>query len=214
MHTSLFSTWIKERIQHPLPGADAHGTIWSYPRNSFEDALQLDPPPRHSAVNLILKESTKSLELGFIVRSDFGIHGGQVAFPGGKLHPGESYEECANRETEEEIGILPNTYFHLGALSPVFIPPSNMLVFPMLKLIHKQDPLTLDSREIEDFFWVEIAELLPTKIIEKEHYLKAFDTTRLIKGIQLGNHFLWGASAMITQELCHLWQEYLNETRS
>lgn len=214
MQMSHFSNWIQQRIQKPLPGAIAHGTIWSYPRNSFEDALQMNPPPRHSAVNLILKESDKSLELGFIVRSDFGIHGGQVAFPGGKIHPGESYKECANRETEEEIGILPNTYFHLGALSPVFIPPSNMLVFPMLKLIHKLDPLKLDTREIEDFFWIEISELLPTKIIEKEHYLKAFDTTRMIKGIPLKNHFLWGASAMITQELCHLWLEFLNENET
>ncbi|MBM3428091.1 MAG: CoA pyrophosphatase, partial [Bacteroidetes bacterium] len=172
MHTVLFSTWIRPRIQNPLPGTDAHGTIWSYPRNSFEDALQMDPPPRHSAVNLLLKEKAESLELGFIVRSDFGIHGGQVAFPGGKIQPGESYEQCANRETEEEIGIFPDNYIHLGALSPVFIPPSNMLVFPMLKLIHGQNPLTLDTREIEDFFWVEIGDLLPTKIIEKEHYLK------------------------------------------
>jgi len=42
---------------------------------------------------------------------------------------------------------------------------------------------------------------MPHCIEERDHYLKAFDRIQRIKGIPVRNYFLWGASAMITQEL-------------
>src|SRR5438067_10434653 len=43
-------------------------------------------------------------------------HRGEVAFPGGKLHPGESAERGALREAAEEVGIAPADVEIIGAL--------------------------------------------------------------------------------------------------
>lgn len=205
-----FSIWLKQRLSSPLPGELAHQTIWSYPRNSFVDALNADPPPRHCAVNILLKPNHVDYHVGFILRSDFGIHGGQLAFPGGKIEQNETRLACAERETWEEIGVEKKHYTLVGELSPVYIPPSNMLVFPFVHVLDTEIELNINSREISDFFWVSMDQLLPHQIIEKEHYLKAFDSSRVIKGIPIEAHFLWGATAMISQELSHLWMEFKN----
>jgi len=190
---------LKQWLQGPLPGRAAHAQIWSYPRNTVEEGLALVPPPRPSAVLMMLRQR-EELEILYIVRSDFGIHGGQVAFPGGKLDLHETHQECAMRETAEELGILPHQYELLGALSPVFIPPSHMIVYPQVAWVEE----TWDcqpNHEIADVFWFPVKHLMPHCIEERDHYLKAFDRIQRIKGIPVRNYFLWGASAMITQEL-------------
>ncbi len=190
---------IIQLLNGPLPGREAHAQIWSYPRNSVEEGLAMEPPPRQSAVLMLLRQR-EELEILYIVRSDFGIHGGQVAFPGGKLNPDETHEECAKRETSEELGIPYHHYEILGGLSPVFIPPSHMIVYPQLAWVEEEIPLQ-PNHEIADVFWFPLRQVMPECIQEREHYLKAFDQTQKIKGIPVHSYFLWGASAMMTQEL-------------
>jgi 8-oxo-dGTP pyrophosphatase MutT (NUDIX family) len=76
-------------------------------------------------------------ELLYIVRSPFGIHGSQVAFPGGKIEKEEDALGCACRETLEEIGIELYPKQCIGQLSPVFIPPSHMIVYPQVFVLQE-----------------------------------------------------------------------------
>jgi len=170
----------------------------------------MEPPPRHSSIAIILhSQENAPFELLFILRSAFGIHGGQVAFPGGKIEPNETPLQCAIRETKEEINLDLTEDNFIGMLSPVFIPPSHMIVHPLVFFLkEKNETLTL-TEEVDDFFWIQHTVIHPDKIITKPHYLKAFDETRPIKGIALNDEFLWGASAMMSQELMHLHQEFL-----
>ena len=57
------------------------------------------------AVLCPLIEETDGLRLLFEVRAPQLRQGGEVCFPGGRMEPGETPEDCALRETEEELSI-------------------------------------------------------------------------------------------------------------
>src|SRR5437879_13163321 len=54
----------------------------------------------------LYRDANGRLRLVFIRRSPFGVHGGQIAFPGGRREPGDpDLLTTALRESEEEIGL-------------------------------------------------------------------------------------------------------------
>jgi 8-oxo-dGTP pyrophosphatase MutT (NUDIX family) len=91
---------------------------------------------RQIAENLQLferRQSTRSLipaAVAIVLMEDDGVssipifqrplsmprHAGQMALPGGKVHDGESAEECARREVDEELGLALAPSDVLGAL--------------------------------------------------------------------------------------------------
>ena len=67
-------------------------------------------------------------ERGHTMRS----HPGQVSFPGGTIDPGETAEEAALREALEETGLDPAGVDVFAELPPLWIPPSDFAVTPVL----------------------------------------------------------------------------------
>ena len=58
------------------------------------------------AVLVPVAETAEGLSLLYEVRSPaLHHHSGEVCFPGGRMEPGETPEQCALRETEEELSI-------------------------------------------------------------------------------------------------------------
>ena len=66
------------------------------------------------AVLLPLIEVNGELHILYEVRASHISQPGDVAFPGGKIEPGETSAEAALRETEEELGIPANNIQLLG----------------------------------------------------------------------------------------------------
>lgn len=60
---------------------------------------------RSYAVLVPLLETAAGLALLFETRAAALRQGGEVCFPGGRMEPGETPEDCALRETEEELSI-------------------------------------------------------------------------------------------------------------
>jgi ADP-ribose pyrophosphatase YjhB (NUDIX family) len=86
-------------------------------------------------------------------RPDYlGTHGGQISLPGGKAEAGETLIETALRETEEEIGIKPESIEVLGTLSDFFVIPSNFMVTPVVGILHDEPVFTPDPKEVVRVF--------------------------------------------------------------
>ena len=63
---------------------------------------------KHSAVLAVLADGPHGAEVLLTRRSmDMTNHRGEVSFPGGRLDPGETYEQAALREAHEEVGLDP-----------------------------------------------------------------------------------------------------------
>ena len=115
---------------------------------------------RHSyAVLCPLVERPDGLHLLFEVRSAaLRRQPGEVCFPGGRMEPGESPEQCALRETEEELAIPRRQVELLG--KPDFIcNQAGFLMQPVLGLVSAAGfaAMTPSPEEVAETFTVPLA---------------------------------------------------------
>lgn len=90
-----------------------------------------------------------------------GSHPGQMAFPGGRIDPGETAVEAALREAEEETGLDPAGVEVLGTLQELGLSHSNFLVTPVLGWWQSPSPVrVVDYGESAQVFRVPVRDLL------------------------------------------------------
>ena len=172
------------------------------------------PGGKLASVLICLGWSTEATEPSILVvkRADTGgAHSGQMAFPGGMSEPEESASELgvvttALRETEEEVGIPPQTVEVLGQLPRLttvtgfdVTPVVGILTLPFEKLILKVDPA-----EIQEAIWIPWSVLTSTETYQKEWV--SFATVRYpIHVYQVGPHRIWGATGSMIKNLLDRW---------
>jgi 8-oxo-dGTP pyrophosphatase MutT (NUDIX family) len=161
-------------------------------------------PLRESAVLVpVFRDAAGEITLVLIRRSDYGIHGGQLAFPGGKREPTDaSLLATALRETEEEIGLPAAAIDVLAALPPVQTLTSNFHIAPFLA--HITPPLTwhFQSTEISEVLEVPLRHILdPANAGQELWQLPGWPTPELISFWRIGPYHLWGATYRILHQL-------------
>lgn len=80
-------------------------------------------------------------------------HAGQVAFPGGRIEPGESALDAALREAEEEIGLRREFVAPVGFLRPYYS-GTGFRVQPLVALVDPAAALVPDASEVARVFEV------------------------------------------------------------
>ncbi|MCC7028783.1 MAG: CoA pyrophosphatase [Chitinophagaceae bacterium] len=198
---------IRQRVTLPLPGAQAQ--LKMAPLSRID---QLNAPANaiKSAVMILLFEKENQWFTLLMHRTEDGrTHGGQISFPGGKQELYDSdLTATATRECQEEIGISPQSISILGALTSLYIPPSNFQVTPVIGYLAADPEIRISPREVQSVMPVSLSFLFDDRIKE----------SRLIttsSGLQLESpvyvlsdgKIVWGATAMIISELEHLLKE-------
>ena len=132
--------------------------------------------------------------------SNLSKHAGQISFPGGRRDEGESLEQTALRETEEEIGIATVLVTVLGKLNPVYIPPTDFTVTPFVGWVDHQPSFVRSEAEVEEIIPVSLSHLMnPATMVSgvvttAKYRLK-------VPYYQVDHHQIWGATALMLGEL-------------
>lgn len=84
--------------------AGLRGTIETNLRGFTRVSSAASLKPAAVAIAVMDARGTPSVPI-FQRTSDMSRHAGQMALPGGRLHDGESAEQCAMRELQEELGV-------------------------------------------------------------------------------------------------------------
>jgi 8-oxo-dGTP pyrophosphatase MutT (NUDIX family) len=128
-----------------------------------------------------------------------GVHRGQISFPGGRRDlSDESFAVTALRETCEELGVCENIEL-LGALTPIYIPPSDFEVFPFVGVLDTIPDFQPNPAEVADVFSVTLTDLLDAQLKQVEQ--RDFQGQPvLIPYYAINGHKVWGATAIILSE--------------
>jgi len=86
-------------------------------------------------------------------------HAGQVAFPGGRLDPGEDAVGAALREAHEEILLDPDLVEIIGSIEP-YRTVTGYVVTPVIGVIPPDLQLSPHEQEVADWFEAPLAFLL------------------------------------------------------
>jgi len=207
MSAPLIIERLRNVLQQQLPGHDAFLELSGYKRSDVEQARQQDPPPRESAVLALIYPKFGHLHCLLMLRPKYdGLHSGQVGFPGGKREPSDrSLEHTALREFMEETGADTEHVDVLGALTPVYIPPSRMLVTPFVGYAEEIGPYIPDPKEVERLIEVPLSVLRRADIVKRrDQYIAIMGRTVEIPYFDLDGETVWGATALMIAELREL----------
>lgn len=125
--------------------------------------------PGRFAVLVPLVECAGELHLLYEVRASTLQHQpGEVCFPGGHMEPGETAEECALRETQEELSIPESAVQVLGPLD-FLCHRSGFVLYPILARVdaHAVKALVPNPDEVDEAFLVPLSAL---RAMPREEY--------------------------------------------
>lgn len=190
---------LAERLAGDRPGLTARAALSPHPHRG---RLSADVPEEaRPAAVLMLLVPDEGLWMPLLRRThvDGDRHSGQIAFPGGSFEPGENARSAALRETHEELGLDPGRMDVLGQLDPQWIPVSGFVVHPVVATAPAREDMVCDPKEVEHGFWVEVDRLRQAPVLERP-YARG-DRKFTMRGWDLPEGFLWGATAMMLAEL-------------
>ncbi len=204
MEFAEFLSIVPKITKETLPATDAH--IIMAPPERAEIIRNIDRAtynPRQAAVLMLFYPRNEQTNLALILRNSYnGVHSSQIAFPGGKVETFDrSLCQTALRETHEEIGIAPEIINVVRAFTELFIPPSNFIVHPFLGFSNQELIFHPDPSEVAGLIEFPVSEFLNDDTVVQHQMATSYSDSILVPTFKIGDHFVWGATAMIMSEL-------------
>lgn len=188
-------------LSGPLPGLPAQLAMVPIPRPGNMTYRETETTSLKAGVLILLyPRAGGERHIVFIRRpGTVARHKDQIAFPGGQIEPGEDFVRAALREAEEEIGVPPVRIRIAGALTPLYIPPSNFSIYPAVGLAQEPLEFVPYPEEVAEIIEVPLARLLDPGTVRRETWTLGRGPV-LVPFYAFGPHKIWGATAMVLAE--------------
>lgn len=163
---------------------------------------------RLAAVAAVLRVLNGAPELLFIKRAivEHDPWSGHIAFPGGRIEPGDdTLEDTAVRETREELALDLSRGALLGRLDDI-APRSrslpSIIVRPYVAVVAADVTFAL-SREVAATYWVPLRELRHPDA-RAEHVMTVNGVGARFPAYRVDEHLVWGLTERIVRQLLTL----------
>ena len=149
----------------------------------------------------VYRSQDGELHIVMILRNPGGVHGGQIAFPGGKHDPeDETMLDTALREVREELGLIVERNDVLAELPMEQTRTTGYRVFPFLARIAVPDRWQIAEREIAEIVDVKLTDLIRRDAHDKMiGRFPTWEKAQQVSFYRIGEHRLWGLSYRILQ---------------
>lgn len=204
----------REQLVALTQGDHAWASSWRYaigtadPARTREAAVLvlfgvLDATPAEHRAGAVARD----LDVLLLARAaSLGQHAGQVAFPGGRVDPGDDGPvDAALREAVEETGLDVSGVEVLGTFPQLPLPVSNHVVTPVLAWWATPTPVrVVDVAESSHVFRVPVADLVDpenrrTVVARRER--RAYRSPGFLVRADGREHLVWGFTAGILDAL-------------
>lgn len=147
----------------------------------------------------VYRDQLGELILVLVRRTEGDIHGGQIAFPGGKKTENDkSLLDTALREAEEEVGLKKSNVEVLSRLPDVFTQTSKFEITPFLAKVIRPEKWRRNKREVAEIIEVPVIELLkPGSHGEEIKNFPSWPEPKIVPFYRVGKYQLWGATYRI-----------------
>jgi len=196
--------FLEKELKGPKPGLEAQLKMITSPRPGHKMYHEVEDSCIKAGVLVLLYPWRNRLHLVLTRRTArVSFHQAQISFPGGRQEKGESFKQTALREAQEELKIRPRSIRILGELSPLYIPPSNYCLYPIVAMADRRPDFRPSTQEVAEVIEVPLDHLLDSQNVRKEVWS--------IRGVKVvvpfysfKGHKIWGATAMVLAELVEL----------
>jgi 8-oxo-dGTP pyrophosphatase MutT (NUDIX family) len=175
---------------------------WDLSDDEMNSKAQMIPQgivPKPAAVLVGVMENAEPTLLLTQRTTTLSKHGGQIAFPGGRLDAGETPLQAALREAEEETGLASRYIEPLGYLDG-YLTVTGYFIVPVVARILPGFTFTPHAAEVDEIFDVPLSFLLNAQNRETQ--------TREWKGMTrryyvypYQQRYIWGATAGMIKNL-------------
>jgi 8-oxo-dGTP pyrophosphatase MutT (NUDIX family) len=173
--------------------ADAPPELWEDPRieaiTSFTQAAVLIAITDHDVPGIL-----------FLHRpSNMRAHAGQIAFPGGRIDPGETPVQAALREAWEELGIRPEDVRVIGT-GDIYRTGSGYEITPVIGIVPAELEIIPNPAEVAQWFEAPVDFVLdPANEVQRSVEYKG----RQLHFVEIDwkGHMIWGVTGAILHNL-------------
>lgn len=208
MRFSEFSKRIVKIKNLELPGEELHLKMAPIERilELKKKARSMKTAKQSAVLCLFYPSSEGDTRFVLILRKTYkGVHSAQIGFPGGKIEEGDaSLQHTALRETEEEIGVEAASISVLKPLTELYIPPSNFFVQPFLGILEDTPQFVAEEAEVDAIIEVSLSEFLNDKARTYQTLNTSYAKQIKVPAFLLQGHIVWGATAMMLNEIREL----------